>query len=66
MDFELNDNEVKDIDDLCKALEPFEVAVKALCRRDSNLLKADKTIQWTIQALEKNDNSISKMLLAVS
>ena len=66
MEFELSDQDIKAIEDLCNALEPFEVAVNALCRRDSNILKADTTIKWVIDSLKKSDNYISSILLHVS
>lgn len=65
MDFELNDKDLEDLTDLCNALEPFEVAVKALCRRDSNLLKADTTHKFTIDSLREMDSHISRKLLEV-
>ena len=63
--FELSDKQVQDLKDMCNALEPFEVAVKALCRRDATLLTAEKTIEFTIGVLEKMENNISQQLLEV-
>ena len=63
--FELTEEEVQDLKDVNNALEPFEVAVKALCRRDATLVTAEKTIEFTIGVLKTMENNISQQLLEV-
>ena len=63
--FDFSEDEITTLKNICDALEPLEVAVKALCRRDATLLTAEKTITFTMKELEKMNNDISQQLLEV-
>jgi hypothetical protein len=46
-EFTLSDDELEVIGDLISALKPLQVAVEALCQRDSDLLYAEKVFEFT-------------------
>ena len=52
-------NELKLTHDLVQVLELIEVCVKGICRRDSNLYKAERAIDFSIHELKKLNSPYS-------
>jgi hypothetical protein len=58
-EFTLSEEELKVIGDLISALKPLQVAVEALCQRDSDLLYAEKVFEFTRKKLSEAGTDIS-------
>jgi hypothetical protein len=58
----LEEWEIELIHDIVCALEPIQIAVEALCRRDSNLITADATLVFTLKTLKEQNTNISLQL----
>ncbi|GBN17013.1 hypothetical protein AVEN_74390-1 [Araneus ventricosus] len=50
------------IKDLIESLQPFKLAVEALCRRDSTLLTAETTLKFILEKLVTQDTMLSAEL----
>ncbi|GBL94938.1 putative RNA-binding protein 19 [Araneus ventricosus] len=53
------------IKDLIDSLQPFKLAVEALCRRDSTLLTAETTLKFILEKLLTQDTVLSAQLSEV-
>ena len=63
--FDVSDEELVRIKELCDALTPIEMAVEYLCREDAELLLAEKVTQFTTKKLRDIETSISLELAEV-
>ena len=61
--FDLSDNEMKEINDMCEALAPFEAAVDALASEDADMLLSGKIIAFVLKKLGELQSNISKELI---
>lgn len=64
-DLRLEQRELKTISDIVETLKPVQLAVEALCRRDSNLVTADAIIIFALEQLHKQTNELSRKLFNV-
>ncbi|GBM98355.1 hypothetical protein AVEN_153213-1 [Araneus ventricosus] len=58
-DTKFSDLEWSKIKDLIDSLQPFKLAVEALCRRVSNLLTAETTLKFILEKLLTQDTVLS-------
>ncbi|GBO05139.1 hypothetical protein AVEN_199559-1 [Araneus ventricosus] len=58
-DTKFSDLEWSKIKDLIDSLQPFKLAVEALCRRDSTLLTAETTLKFILEKLLTQDAVLS-------
>ncbi|GBM35850.1 hypothetical protein AVEN_134664-1 [Araneus ventricosus] len=61
-DTTFSDLEWSKIKDLIESLQPFKLAVEALCRRDSTLLTAETTLKFILEKLNIQDTMLSAEL----
>ncbi|GBN56050.1 hypothetical protein AVEN_24040-1 [Araneus ventricosus] len=61
-DTTFSDLEWSKIKDLIESLQPFKLAVEALCRRDSTLLTAETTLTFILEKLVTHDTMLSAEL----
>ncbi|GBM67657.1 hypothetical protein AVEN_226026-1 [Araneus ventricosus] len=61
-DTTFSDLELLKIEDLIESLQPFKLAVEALCRRDSILLTAATTLKFILEKLVTQDTMLSAEL----
>ncbi|GBN66056.1 hypothetical protein AVEN_88721-1 [Araneus ventricosus] len=61
-DTKFSDLEWSKIKDLIDRLQPFKLAVEALCRRDSTLLTAETTLKFILEKLLTQDTVLSAEL----
>ncbi|GBM58559.1 hypothetical protein AVEN_255338-1 [Araneus ventricosus] len=61
-DTTFSDLEWSTIKDLIESLQPFKLAVEALCRRDSTLLTAETTLKFLLEKLVTQDKMLSAEL----
>ncbi|GBN85181.1 hypothetical protein AVEN_93741-1 [Araneus ventricosus] len=61
-DTKFSDLEWTKIKDLIDSLQPFKLAVEALCRRDSTLLTAETTLKFMLEKLLNQDTVLSAEL----
>ncbi|GBM61783.1 hypothetical protein AVEN_18342-1 [Araneus ventricosus] len=61
-DTTFSDLEWSKIKDLIESLQPFKLAVEALCRRDSTLLTAETTLKFILEKLVTQDTMLSAEL----
>lgn len=61
-DIKFSDLEWSKIKDLIDSLQPFKLAVEALCRRDSTLLTAETTLKFVLEKLLTHDTVLSNEL----
>lgn len=61
-DLRLTQEDLKLISDIGNALKPVQLAVEALCRRDSNLVTADAILIFTFDQLHQQESDVSKKL----
>ena len=59
---QLSDADFENIKEIVSALEPFKLAVEALCRRDINLVTADAAVKLAVVQLEKQHSELAKTL----
>ena len=52
IDIKLNDEEFHHINNIVQALDPIELAVEALCRREANLITAEATIKFLFEEIQ--------------
>jgi len=50
------------IEDMVSCLEPVKIAVKAICRRDTNLIAAEAALHFCIIQLQKQSSELAKIL----
>ena len=60
--FEISQEEFSLIKDVCDALEPIEIAVSYLCKKDANLLLSEKILFFTLKKLSDLDTPTSRAL----
>ena len=60
--FDLNDKEMKEINEMCEALVPFKAAVEALASEDADILLSEKIIAFVLKKLGELQSNISKEL----
>ena len=60
--FNFSSGELNELKNLTDALEPLEVATKALSRKDATLLSAEAIIEFTLETYEKLDSPIASTL----
>ncbi|GBM34798.1 hypothetical protein AVEN_7846-1 [Araneus ventricosus] len=58
-DTTFRDLEWSKVKDLIESLQPFQLAVEALCRRDSTLLTAETTLKFILEKLVTQDTMLS-------
>ena len=63
--FDISDEELVRIKELCDALAPIEMAVEYLCKGDAELLLAEKVTEFTKKKLRDLETSISLALVKV-
>ena len=61
--FDISDEELVRIRELCDALAPIEMAVEYLCKEDADLLLAEKVTEFTARKLRDLETSISLALV---
>ncbi|GBM53999.1 hypothetical protein AVEN_228753-1 [Araneus ventricosus] len=61
-DTTFSDLEWSKIKDLIESLQPFKLAVEALCRKDSALLTAETTLKFVLEKLVTQDTMLSAEL----
>ena len=61
--FDLSDNEMKEINEMCEALALFKAAVDALASEDADMLLSEKIIAFVLKELDKLQSNISKELI---
>ena len=61
--FDLSDNEMKEINEMCEALAPFKDAVDALASEDADMLLSEKIIALVLKKLGELQSNISKKLI---
>ena len=59
--FDLSEKEVKEINEMCKALAPFKAAVDALARKDANMLLSEKIIAFVLKKLGELQSNITRI-----
>ena len=57
-----NEDEIKTLKDLVKALGIIEAASRRLCRREVNLAKADRIYEWMLKRLGELKSNVSERL----
>lgn len=60
--FDLSDQELDKIKDLCDALAPLEIATQYLCQEDADLILADKILAFTLNKLKDINTPIGNSL----
>ena len=58
--FDLNDQELATIKELCDTLAPLEIAVQCLCQEDADLVLAENVIAVTLKKLRDLNTPIGK------
>ena len=58
--FDFSASDMKTIEDIVAALEPLNIAVLKLCRRDCNLVKGERILELTQKMLSKLDTDVGK------
>lgn len=58
MKFDFSESDMKTIEDIVEALEPLNIAVLKLCRRDCTLVKAERILELTKETLSKLDSEV--------
>ena len=58
-EFNFSPDDLKDLEDLCQALEPLKASSMALCSRDATLWSAEKTLEFTLTELESQTSDIA-------
>ena len=56
--FDFSASDMKTIEDIINALEPLNIAVLKLCRRDCNLVKAERILELTKNELGKLETDV--------
>lgn len=56
---DIDDEELSTILEIVDALKPVKATVKALCRRDANLLTADAILSFAMKQLQQQNTSLS-------
>ena len=59
---QLTEAEIDTIDEIVLALEPVNLVVDTLCRRETNLISADAEFQFTLLQLERQCSELAKTL----
>ena len=59
---QLTDGDFTVIQEVVSALEPLQLVVKALCRRDTNLVGAEAALNFCIVQLQKQSSELAKTL----
>ena len=59
---QLSDGDFSVIDEMVSCLEPVKIAVKAICRRDTNLIAAEAALHFCIIQLQKQSSELAKVL----
>ena len=59
----LSDLEFFQIESITEALSPMKIAIKALCRRDANLITAEATIKFLFDELKKSPSYYNTRIL---
>ena len=59
---EFSNDQLKKINELCKALAPIEMAVDYLCKDEADLLLAENVAMYTLKKLRDLDTKITKVL----
>ena len=59
---QLTDGDFTVIQEVASALEPLQLAVKALCRRDTNLVGAEAALSFCLVELQKQRSELAKTL----
>ena len=57
--FDITEQEIKMIKNLCDTLEPIEFVVKRLCQENASLLEAEKVVAFAFQRLRKLNTALS-------
>ena len=60
--FDFTVSEIKLIHDIIESLEPLKFAVKKLCRRDATLVKAERTLELTMETLASLDTEVGNVI----
>lgn len=61
-EIKFSDLEWLSIKNLAECLEPFKLAVEALCRREASLLTAETTLKFILEKLSKQHSYLSVQL----
>lgn len=59
LEFDINNEELKTINDISKALSPVKATVEMLCRRETNLIQADSALNYLLEYLKKQNSVIA-------
>ena len=59
----LSDQEIAAISSIVEALNPIKIALKALCRRDTNLITAEATIKFLLEDIQKSNTHYHTLIL---
>ena len=59
---QLSDGDFSVIDEMVSCLQPVKIAVKAICRRDTNLIAAEAALHFCIIQLQKQSSELAKVL----
>jgi len=59
---QLTDGDFGMIEEMVSSLEPVKIAVKAICRRDTNLIGAEPALHFCIIQLQKQWSELAKVL----
>jgi len=59
---QLTDGDFGVIEEMVSCLEPVKIAVKAICRRDTNLIGAKAALHFRIIQLQKQRSELAKVL----
>ena len=62
---DITDGDYAVISDMLCCLEPLQLAVTALCRRDTNLLSAEAALKFCMLQLQKQSSELAKTLAQV-
>ena len=60
---QLKDAEIDTIEEIVLDLKPVNLAVEALCHRETNLISADAALQFALLQLEKQHSELAKKLV---
>lgn len=61
-EIKFSDSEWSSIKNLVESLEPFKLAVEALCRREATLLTAETSLKFILDKLDKQSSCLSVQL----
>ena len=60
--FDFSEPDMKTIEDIVAALEPLQIAVTKLCRRDCTLVKAERILELTMETLSKLETDVGNQI----